>query len=381
MELQSQEINNKKCIQLTSTYQIDKFISYLKFNDNQSSDSDIKNFNIHIKSDKTNYVTPSVGRFSWNFKGTSLIIEIIEEGSPFNSNGMPVYFQRIRIYHDCLDVLKEFVSTALEYEEEKEESKVTIYTSTSKGYWSCNNTIYCQDLEHIFIPKEDKDNIISNIDNFINLKDKYIHYGRKYMLTFLLTGVMGSGKTSLIKAIAKKYKKSIYFLNFTKQMTDENLFELIGLIKDNSIILIEDIDSFFEERETKENTNISFSGLINIMDGVLSSGNGIITFLTVNYTNKLDKALIRPGRVDIIIKFDYPKRREIEELFNTLIPNSQDKFKDFYDKVKSKKITMSAYVDYLFKHSDNYIENIDILLEQTDIINEITNDKTDKLYL
>lgn len=370
----------EKSIELTSIYNVEKFISYLKCN--SQINVNIQNYEITVKSDNTTYICPSRGKFSWVFEDDKFTIQIKEEGKPISINGMPTYFIRINVYHNDIEKLEKFVRTALTYEDKKEDQKVKIYNSTSKGYWSGPNTIYCQDLEYIFIPKEDKRKLVYTIDNFIKSKDKYIKFGRKYMLGFLLMGVMGAGKTSLVKAIAKKYNKSIYFLNFTKNMSDESLFELIRDIKDESIILIEDIDSFFEQRDTKENTNISFSGLINILDGVMSSGNGILTFITVNYGDKLDKALIRPGRIDMIIKFEYPKKTEIQELFNLLIEDASDaKFKDFYDKVKHCKITMAGYVDYLFKHDTNYMDHIDDLLDQTNLLIDIANDKTDKLYL
>lgn len=45
--------------------------------------------------------------------------------------------------------------------------------------------------------------------------------------------------------------------------------------------------------------NVTFSGLLNAVDGVASSTSQRILFMTTNHIEKLDPALIRPGRVDL----------------------------------------------------------------------------------
>jgi AAA+ superfamily predicted ATPase len=355
----------------------DKFLNYLvcdKENDN------IKYFNVDIKPDNTINLIASFGEFKWKYLDDYYDISIIQEGNALSVSGVIDYYTKVTIKNNDLDKLREFILFAITNESNINNTKIKICNSTSKGYWDWNNEMYCQDLSQIFIPKENKEIIINNIDNFIKSKDKYIKYGRKYTLSFLLAGVMGSGKTSLVKAIAKKYNKSIYFLNFTKSMSDEVLFELFSHIKNDSILLIEDIDSFFDKRDVN-NINISFSGFINVMDGVLSNSNGLITFITVNHPEKLDKALIRPGRCDLIIKFDYPKKREIQLVFDELtIEPTPDKFTLFYDKIKRTKITMAGIVDYLFKHENDYMEQIQDLIDQSEFVEEIANDKMDKMY-
>ena len=40
----------------------------------------------------------------------------------------------------------------------------------------------------------------------------------------------------------------------------------------------------------------------------MMSKHGLITIMTTNYKLNLDKALIRPGRVDYILHFDFMKK-------------------------------------------------------------------------
>jgi chaperone BCS1 len=195
----------------------------------------------------------------------------------------------------------------------------------------------------------------------------------------LLTGIPGSGKTSLCKALAKKYGYSIYIMNFNKSMTDSYLIDLTSDVKDNSIILYEDIDAYFTERKSQD-INVSFSCLINILDGTLSKGSGNINIITTNYPDRLDSALLRPGRIDKIINFDYPKKDEIKEAFNSLI-GTDENFEKFYAHIKNMQVSMATIIDYLFRNPDNYLENIKELITQVNYIHQFTKEETSsKLY-
>lgn len=96
---------------------------------------------------------------------------------------------------------------------------------------------------------------------------------------------------------------NICLLNLAERgLTDDKLNHLLGLVPDRSFVLLEDIDSAFTRRvQTSEDgfkSSVTFSGLLNALDGVTSSEERII-FMTTNHYERLDPALIRPGRVDL----------------------------------------------------------------------------------
>jgi chaperone BCS1 len=291
------------------------------------------------------------------------------------------------VKYDDLTVLKDFITEALTYNAPAEDKKIKVYTSCGKGYWENRTTVYSQSLDEIYIPSVDKDQIVNCIDNFITNKSRYIQFGRTYKTSFLLTGVPGSGKSSIAKAVALKYNRRIYVLNFTKTLTDESLIGLFSEINNDSILLLEDIDAYFIDRKAQD-VNVSFSVLINCLDGVLSKGDGLIIFITANNPDQLDPALLRPGRVDKIIKFDYPKKKDIEIAYYALteqdINDEQTKnnFNKFYEIIKSMRISMSGIIDYLFRNPVDYMDHIDSeLIQQHHYLQEITTEKTDKLYI
>jgi chaperone BCS1 len=63
--------------------------------------------------------------------------------------------------------------------------------------------------------------------------------------------------------------------------------------------------------------SVSFSGLLNAIDGV-ASHEGRILIMTTNHRERLDSALIRPGRVDVQIEFGYAAKETLSEIFREL---------------------------------------------------------------
>lgn len=345
-----------------------KLLKYISFSIENIIDN--KNFFILEDNQPNNYlILPSYNEFYFNFNNNKIKIIYKEEGKPKSLLSRISYFSRLTIYHEDLNILKEFIKNAIDYKEIISDNQITIYTSKIKGYWEKYNNINVQSIDNIFIDSKIKNSIINDIDNFFNLIDKYNKFGRTHKYNILLYGIQGSGKTSLAKALAQKYKYTLYIINLNKSLTDDNFIDLISNIKGNAIILYEDIDTFFNNRSSI-NSDISYSCITNILDGALSRGNSTISILTANNINFLDKPFLRQGRIDKIIKFDYPKKEQIKEVFEKLINNNSNDFENFYNKIKSEKITMSGIVDYLFNNPTSFIDNINNLIKNNKIIND-----------
>ena len=346
--------------------------------------TDATSFTVSIDNDYNGVMYPHIGSYVCKYENEEYNVQYNEEGQPLSAGGEPTYYMRLIISHkgNNLDKLKNFVTTAIlsVQETDLQGKKIRLFTSSSRGFFCNFGTAYAQDLDHIFVPPKTKSDIKHHIDAFLASKEKYIKYGRLYKAAFLLTGVPGSGKTSLVKAFALEYKRPIYVLNFTKEMSDQSFIDLMTELKSDSILLIEDIDAFFVDRQP-QNINISFSAFINFLDGTLGRGDGVITFITANNPDRLDHALIRPGRIDKIVKFEAPKKREINMAFNDMVTNpTPEKFTQFYEQIKHTSINMSGIIDHLFRHPDDCVETVEQLLEQAKFVHEIVNEKTEKMF-
>jgi SpoVK/Ycf46/Vps4 family AAA+-type ATPase len=102
--------------------------------------------------------------------------------------------------------------------------------------------------------------------------------------------------------------------------------------------------------------------------------------MTANNPEYLDSALIRPGRVDKIIKFDYPRKNEINHAFNAIIGDAQESFNSFYKTINGSNISMAGIVDYLFRHPQDYLDAVSELNEHTKLLHEITEKNSQHLY-
>ena len=331
------------------------------------------------RADEKNLFFPYDSKFFIEYQNNIVEIEIKREHltPKFDGNGL-TYLLAITIKHDNLDVLKKLCTEIIEKHNESN-GTIQVYHSQHHGYWNKSKKVYGQTLENIFIPQDTKKDIINHIDSFLQNQERYIKFGRTYKLCFLFTGVPGSGKSSTIKAISMKYNRPIYVLNLSKKLDDENLTNLVSEIKPGCIIVLEDIDSFFMDREAKD-VNVSFSAILNLFDGLYSPGNGSILFMTANNPERLDTALIRPGRVDKIIKFEYPRKKEINDAFNAIIGHTQDNFNNFYKIINGNCVSMAGIVDYLFRHPEDYLECISELNEHTKLLHEITEKNSQHLY-
>ena len=195
----------------------------------------------------------------------------------------------------------------------KKKDKINIYRWNT-SYWNKNSSIKKRSIETIYLEKKIKDDIMTDIKQFIKPQSKkeYERFGIPYKRNYLFSGRPGTGKTSFIFSIASELGYSLYTIPFTTELTDSTFVSALRDIQSNSILVLEDIDSLFEERNGKD-SNMSFSGLINALDG-LTYRNGLLIFMTTNYIDKIDDAILRPGRVDKHLKFDYAKPSQIKQM-------------------------------------------------------------------
>lgn len=198
--------------------------------------------------------------------------------------------------------LKDFFSEVIKiYYETNLKKGLRVFSSNSWGGWETVTEDLNKSIDGVFIDKEDKDYIINDIDNFLSKKEKLKDKGIPYKRNFLFHGVSGTGKTTLIKALATKYRRDIYFLSMNRNMDNNDFIQTLNEIQSGSFIVIEEVDVLFNQRE-KNDSKVSFDVFINALDGMVSKEDSII-FMTTNHIEKIDEALMRPGRVDTQLEF------------------------------------------------------------------------------
>lgn len=154
-------------------------------------------------------------------------------------------------------------------------------------------------------------------------------------------------------------------------MGDDRLAHRLADAPENSIILLEDIDSAFVSRELSKETEsayqganrLTFSGLLNAIDGVTST-EGRIVFMTTNYFERLDPALIRPGRVDFIQRIEHCSHHQLLQMFSKFFPEQPlDKAAEFAAAASELGVPLSAaqvqgYFMWFKKSPQGAVDNV-----------------------
>eukprot|EP01092_Planopodium_desertum_P012329 TRINITY_DN5796_c0_g1_i1.p1 TRINITY_DN5796_c0_g1~~TRINITY_DN5796_c0_g1_i1.p1 ORF type:complete len:252 (-),score=40.83 TRINITY_DN5796_c0_g1_i1:776-1462(-) len=104
-----------------------------------------------------------------------------------------------------------------------------------------------------------------------------------------------------------------------------------------------------------QSSSVTFSGLLNAIDGIASQ-EGRIFFLTTNHADRLDPALMRPGRVDYLITLDLASKTQIERLFLRFYPEEKSLAKDFADKVPATFCSMAQLQSHFMLFKDQPLE-------------------------
>ncbi|KAJ3929146.1 MAG: mitochondrial chaperone BCS1 [Lentinula lateritia] len=200
--------------------------------------------------------------------------------------------------------------------------------------------------------------IENDVQSFLNRR---IPYRRG----FLLHGPPGSGKSSYIQALAGSLNYNLCLLNLSERgLGDDKLTHLLSTVPEQSIVLIEDVDAAFNKRvQTSEDgyqSSVTFSGFLNALDGV-ASGEERIVFLTTNHIERLDPALIRPGRVDFTqyVGDATPNqaRSLFERFYGTELLETIDVGRNLYDLIEEemkqgKRISMAALQGLFIRNHD-----------------------------
>jgi chaperone BCS1 len=215
-------------------------------------------------------------------------------------------------------------------------------------------------MSTVSLAQKEKANIIIDINEYLHPTSSqwYAARGIPYRRGYLFHGPPGTGKTSLSFALAGIFGLDIYCISLMEVgLSESDLNKLFAHLPRRCIVLLEDIDSAGlrrpDEPAPSKNAEISaedsgtddgltkishpaspspptanspaggfksmisLSGLLNAIDGV-ASHEGRVLIMTTNCPEKLDSALIRPGRVDLQVPFTLATRDQIRDIFRRM---------------------------------------------------------------
>ena len=228
-------------------------------------------------------------------------------------------------------------------------------------------------LENVYFKQSDE--LIQRVRFFMNRRDWYDAKGVPHTLGVVMYGHPGCGKTSTIKAIANETKRHIFNINLSEIKSKEafkSLFfsDSVNIMEGNDrmdtynipmksrVYVIEDIDAMnsivlkrdgknpnaetivketkvekksdplfnMPTREDDHSDDLDLATLLNVLDGIRETP-GRIIILSTNYPERLDQALLRPGRFDVMVHFDKHDNnvliQHVESFYDTTLSKAQ----------------------------------------------------------
>ncbi|WP_010255677.1 AAA family ATPase [Treponema primitia] len=230
--------------------------------------------------------------------------------------------------------------------------KTIVYTFEQEDkYWKECSRIDKRTFGTIFMDQADISKTLEAIGSFYTNKAWYLSRGIPYQFGILLYGPPGTGKSSLIKAIAAHFNKNLCVLNAGDL---QNFAHAAADLPNNCIFTVEDIDSnkivrpredtakavtdteqqilkisspFTKGQNSFNTTNLA--DILNAIDGITAPA-GRLLILTTNHPEKLDPALLRPGRIDLKVNVGYVTKaafiRFIECFYETILGDTNFDF-------------------------------------------------------
>ncbi|OAY62117.1 AAA-ATPase At2g46620 [Manihot esculenta] len=190
--------------------------------------------------------------------------------------------------------------------EQKKQRELKLYMNTDRDQnqnprWRFVPFNHPSTFETIAMPSDLKNKLKSDLESFLKAKQYYHRLGRVWKRSYLLYGSSGTGKSSFIAAMANFLGYDVYDIDLSRVLDDSDLKLLLLQTIRKSVIVVENLDRFLLDKSTA----VSFSGVLNFMDGILNSccADERIMVFTVNSKDHIDPAILRPGRIDVHIHF------------------------------------------------------------------------------
>jgi hypothetical protein len=208
-------------------------------------------------------------RFQWH--QVTLYMHMETHGEPLFDGCGATLFRTVTIYYPNQKgqqaTLKAFLDELIALDEERDETTINVYSFHTKySYWRKSAVRPKRPLSSIF--SDVKDCAVADLQAFLSKDSRawYQQHGIPYKRNYMFYGPPGSGKTSLIQALASHFDRNLCFIQpCHPDMTDDSFKNALQSTPQKSVSILEDIDSLFASDRSKRNMQcpLIFSGFLN----------------------------------------------------------------------------------------------------------------------
>lgn len=274
-------------------------------------------------------LSPAPGVHYLRVRGRMVVIYRERREKEWSNKGY-VESLRLLMMGDGRRILEDILAEARKLARVDDDQRITIWTPCADS-WAAAGSMEPRAQESVVLADNLWDELLVDIDRFQTSREWYRQRGVPHRRGYLLHGPPGSGKSSLVAALASVVGCDVYILNLASGLvSDTALPRLLASVPSRSLVLIEDIDCVQSTGERapeaparrrgptgandKRRENVSLATLLNAIDGVGAS-EGRVLVMTSNFPDVLDQALVRPGRCDRHFYLGPPTAGQARELF------------------------------------------------------------------
>ncbi|XP_031259964.1 AAA-ATPase At3g50940-like [Pistacia vera] len=257
----------------------------------------------------------------------------------------------------------------------KDQNKIVKFHTVRHDRWSSNrmNLDHPMTFKTLVMDGDLKEKVVKDLDRFRNAKEYYKTIGKVWKRGYLLYGPPGTGKSSLIAAMANYMNYDVYNMNLSAVNSDSTLENLLLHVPSRSILVVEDIDCSIKltnreaeksESDSYRGPQVTLAGLLNAIDGLLSCcGEEKITVFTTNYKERIDPALLRPGRMDVHINLSYCTLSTFKQLAANYLEIFNDELFPIIEKLTAKVKVSPADVAGVLMTTENSKTSLEDLVK------------------
>lgn len=235
-----------------------------------------------------------------------------------------------------------------------------VFVGNTWGGWERLQGGESRPLDTVILRRGVKEAITSDIEHFLGQERKYVDLGIPYHRGYLLHGPPGTGKTSLVRAVAASFHLDLYYVSLADLGKDADISTMLNRMEPGSVLLLEDIDSVEEatvDRDSKaarkarkrlDRAGVTMTGILNSLDGAVTP-HGLIVFMSTNHRDRLDPALLRKGRVDVDQLIDCLSVEQLSEMVERFVG---EPIEDLPPDLDHLEIPPSEVVEVIKQHLD-----------------------------
>ncbi|EMC92763.1 hypothetical protein BAUCODRAFT_261705 [Baudoinia panamericana UAMH 10762] len=266
-------------------------------------------------------MVPGQGRHILRYRNAFIAVNRERVGKSFDADGKPFETVTLTTLYHYRFVFEELFREAHLMAQQSTEGKTVVFTMQNLGWKPSGQPRRRRPFDSVVLEEGLAEKILGDVREFLNTRTWYLDRGIPYRRGYLLYGPPGTGKTSFVQALAGSLDFNIAMLSLSQRgLTDDLLNRLLLEVPPRTIVLLEDADAAFSNRRQRDEdgytgANVTYSGLLNALDGVASAEERII-FMTTNHIDRLDDALIRPGRVDMTVRLGNATEGQMARLWD-----------------------------------------------------------------